>query len=304
MRWFYLSLLLVVLGLGLVVSASRPSAAQNKQLTTFELGLLAEHNSVRQKNDVPPLTWDDTLAVARMGIDNDNIILTAPVLDTSPRPAARQITSAVTPTTAPVQTPTPSTYCPTSPLTRADAAKFILLAKHGSTYTPPAATGTISDVPLSNPDAPWIEQLAKEGITSGCSSTNDAGKQYCPNSTATRGEMAVFLMRSIHGGNYTPPAATGGVFNDVGVGHPYAPWIEQLAKEGISKGTSITPPTFSPDAAFSRGEMAVFILRSIHGGNYAPPAATGIFKDVEVGHLHAPWIEQLAKEGIAFGCGK
>jgi uncharacterized protein YkwD len=64
MRWFCLSLVLVVLSLVVVVSASWPSAAQNKQLTSFELGMLAEHNNVRQKNNVPPLTWDDTLAAA------------------------------------------------------------------------------------------------------------------------------------------------------------------------------------------------------------------------------------------------
>ncbi len=206
----------------------------------------------------------------------------------TPRPVARKITSAATPTPTPVArliapapTPTPvaslitstvtptipSKYCPEEPVTRAEMAKFILLAKHGSTYTPPTATGVFVDVKVDSPNAAWIEQVAKEGITAGCASTNGVGRQYCPNVPATRGEMAVFLMRSIHGGNYTPPAATGGVFYDVGVGHPYAAWIEQLAKEGISKGTSITPPTFSPGATFSRGEMAVFILRSIHGGN-------------------------------------
>ncbi|GEM_PF-494570 len=62
MRWFCLSLLLVVLSLGLVVSASRPSAAQNKQLSTFEMSMLASHNNVRQKSNVPPLAWDDGLA--------------------------------------------------------------------------------------------------------------------------------------------------------------------------------------------------------------------------------------------------
>ena len=27
--------------------------------------------------------------------------------------------------------------------------------------------------------------------------------------------------------------------------------------------------------------MAVFLLRSLHGGNYTPPPATGIFTDVD-----------------------
>jgi pathogenesis-related protein 1 len=64
MRWSCLSLLWVVFGLALVGSANRPSAAQNKQLTTFEMSMLAQHNNVRQKNNVPPLAWDDGLAAA------------------------------------------------------------------------------------------------------------------------------------------------------------------------------------------------------------------------------------------------
>ena len=62
MRWFCLSLLLVAFSVALVVSASGPSAAQKKELSTFELSMLAEHNSVRQKSIVPPLIWDDDLA--------------------------------------------------------------------------------------------------------------------------------------------------------------------------------------------------------------------------------------------------
>lgn len=60
MRWFFLSLLLVVLSLAAVASASWPSATQDK--STFAAGMLAYHNNVRQEYNVPPLTWDDGLA--------------------------------------------------------------------------------------------------------------------------------------------------------------------------------------------------------------------------------------------------
>jgi hypothetical protein len=42
MRWFCLLLLLVVFSIALVSSANRPSAAQNKQLSTFEMSMLTE----------------------------------------------------------------------------------------------------------------------------------------------------------------------------------------------------------------------------------------------------------------------
>jgi hypothetical protein len=40
------------------------------------------------------------------------------------------------------------------------------------------------------------------------------------------------------------------------------------------------------------------ILRAKHGSGYQPPAATGMFADVPVGHPFARWIEELSSEGI------
>ena len=58
---------------------------------------------------------------------------------------------------------------------------------------PPPATGAVfTDVPASNPFAPWIENLAALGVTGGCG----AG-QYCPNNPVTRGQMAVFLSKAL-----------------------------------------------------------------------------------------------------------
>jgi streptogramin lyase len=82
-------------------------------------------------------------------------------------------------------------YCPSSPVTRAQMAAFLLKAEHGSAYTPPACTGIFGDVACPSQFADWIEQLAAEGITSGC-----GGGNYCPNSPNTRGQMAVFLVKT------------------------------------------------------------------------------------------------------------
>jgi hypothetical protein len=83
-------------------------------------------------------------------------------------------------------------YCPASNVTRDQMAIFLLKAKHGGAYTPPPATGTVfADVPASAFAAAYIEQLAAEGITSGC-----GGGNYCPSSPVTRSQMAVFLVRA------------------------------------------------------------------------------------------------------------
>ena len=81
-------------------------------------------------------------------------------------------------------------FCPDAAVTRAQMAVFLLKARHGSDYVPPPAAGIFADVPPSSPFAPWIEQLAAEGVTAGC-----GGGNYCPDSPNTRGQMAVFLTK-------------------------------------------------------------------------------------------------------------
>jgi hypothetical protein len=82
-------------------------------------------------------------------------------------------------------------YCPGSQVTRDQMAVFLLRAKYGSGYSPPAPSGDFNDVPVDYWAAAWIEQLAAEGITAGCGNDN-----YCPTNPVTRDQMAVFLVRT------------------------------------------------------------------------------------------------------------
>ncbi|MET0620207.1 MAG: S-layer homology domain-containing protein, partial [Thermoanaerobaculia bacterium] len=146
-------------------------------------------------------------------------------------------------------------YCPANPVTRAQMAVFLLKSKYGAAHVPPTATGTLFfDVPASNPFAPWIEQLANEGITGGCGSGN-----YCPSNAVTRSQMAVFLLKSRRGPNLVPPPATG-VFADVPTSSPFAPWIEMLAAEEITGGCG--GPNYCPGNPVTRGQMAVFLSKT------------------------------------------
>jgi hypothetical protein len=84
-------------------------------------------------------------------------------------------------------------FCPDRPTTRAEIAVFLLRLKNGSAYTPDPATGSVfADVPSDYWAATWIEQLAEDGLTSGCGSGN-----YCPEKYVTRAELAVFLDQTI-----------------------------------------------------------------------------------------------------------
>jgi hypothetical protein len=72
-------------------------------------------------------------------------------------------------------------------------AIFLLRAKFGKEYQPPAYEGLFEDVPLTHFAARWIEQLYREGVTAGCSVTP---MKYCPERSVTRADMAVFLVRN------------------------------------------------------------------------------------------------------------
>ncbi|MFZ5878110.1 MAG: ExeM/NucH family extracellular endonuclease [Chloroflexota bacterium] len=151
-----------------------------------------------------------------------------------------------------------SDFCPDGNVTRAQMAVFILRAKYGDTYVPPAATGlTFNDVDAGDFAADYIEALEAEGITAGC-----GGGNYCPNAYITRAEMAVFILRGMYGNAYTPPAATGLVFNDVDDGDFAAAYIEALEAEGITTGCG--GGNYCPNSFVTRAEMAVFLVTAFN----------------------------------------
>ena len=163
-----------------------------------------------------------------------------------------------------------------------------------------AFAATFVDVPESHWAWQHVESIYQAGITAGCSS---GPLKYCPDNTVTRAQMAIFLLRGMHGSAYVPPAVgadTG--FDDVPVTHWAAAWIKQLAAEGITSGCGVG--LYCPEQTVTRAEMAVFLLRAEHGSAYSPPLASGtVFSDVPITHPQAAWIEQLANEGITGGCG-
>ena len=157
------------------------------------------------------------------------------------------------------------------------------------------------DVPQSSPFHAPVEAIIRDGITGGCGSGN-----YCPDSGVTRAQMAVFLLRAAHGPGYVPPPATGTVFADVQPNVTFAAeWIEELYAEGITGGclAGSPLPSYCPNSSVTRGQMAVFLLKTYHGTAYLPPPATGVFADVAPAGPFAPWIEEMARLQITSGCG-
>ncbi|MEP6994319.1 MAG: S-layer homology domain-containing protein [Acidobacteriota bacterium] len=149
-------------------------------------------------------------------------------------------------------------YCPDASVTRAEMAVFLLKSKYGSAYVPPLATGNVfDDVPLGSFADEWIEQIHAEGITAGCTT-----QDYCPDAPASRAEMAVFLLKTLLGAGYTPPPATGTVFDDVASNAFAAAWIEDLAARGLTAGCG--GGDYCPNAPVSRAQMAPFLVSTFN----------------------------------------
>ncbi|MBI5293976.1 MAG: S-layer homology domain-containing protein [Chloroflexi bacterium] len=165
-------------------------------------------------------------------------------------------------------------------------------------YEVPSPSPVFADVPVGYWAISHIESLYANGITVGCTVSP---LNYCPANPVTRAQMAVFLLKAMYGAAYVPADATGTIFNDVPASNPFAKWIEQLAAEGITGGCG--GGNYCPNTPVTREQMAIFLLVAEHGTGYTPPAATGVFADVPADYWAAPWIEQLAAEGITGGCG-
>jgi len=147
-------------------------------------------------------------------------------------------------------------YGVNAPTLRQQMAVFLLKARHGICYVPPACTGVFGDVPCPSTFVNWIEQLAAEGITGGC-----GGGNYCPTTPVRRDQMAVFLLKAEHGSSYVPPTCSGD-FLDVPCPSTFANWIEQLAAENITGGCG--GGNYCPLSNNTRGQMAVFITKTFH----------------------------------------
>ncbi len=140
----------------------------------------------------------------------------------------------------------PGCFDPDSTASRAEAATFIHRA-FGSPLAPPA---DFSDVSSSDFFSPAVGWMVAQGTTTG---TDDG--RFEPYRAVTRGEIATFLHRA-----YGSPSAGGAVFADVPVDAYYAESVGWMVTEGISTG--VTPTTFEPNRAVTRGEIATFLYRA------------------------------------------
>jgi hypothetical protein len=155
-----------------------------------------------------------------------------------------------------------------------------------------AIAAPFDDVPASHPFADYVTLMRKYGITSGCSATS-----YCPDSGVTRGQMAVFLVRAMFGEDFLYPLTP--FFEDVPPSHQYFRHIQKMRVLGITSGC--TPSRYCPDDPVTRGQMAVFVVRSRLSDEF-PHRAAPYFADVPGAHPYSRYVQKMKELGITSGC--
>jgi len=148
----------------------------------------------------------------------------------------------------------------------------------------PTPTTRFTDVPTSHSHFRTIEEIARRGITTGCTT-----RTYCPSRSLTRGQMATFLQRTL-----ALPDVGGTPFRDLD-GHPHAKAVRAVAAAGITEGCSAG--RFCPDDPVRRDQMAAFLQRALK-----LPDAPSPFADAR-GTTHEAAIGAVARAGIAKGDG-
>lgn len=161
-----------------------------------------------------------------------------------------------------------------------------------------------ADVGSSDVFLPAIDLLREYAITSGCDNS-PTQPRYCPNDNITRAQMAVFVVRSIKGGDNFSYTMTP-YFADVSSGHPFFPWIQAMRDLGVTSscGSTLAGPIYCPDNPVTRGQMAAFIIRDRFGSStgFTYPA-TPLFADVPATNVFFAWIQKMKQIGITSSCG-
>ncbi len=171
-------------------------------------------------------------------------------------------------------------YCPDEPLTRAEAAVFILRGVFGADYIPPQPEKTyFVDVSLNEWYADWVNALYLEGFTAGCS-LDVKGIYFCPEREHTRAEACVFFLRLLKGKEFEPRKPSNYwlenlypkfIFADVPLDKEgtewesmwYTKWVYTAYIEGLIPACRIgVRNNFCPNDPITRAEAAFMMTKA------------------------------------------
>ena len=178
----------------------------------------------------------------------------------------------------------------------ADLAGSLSVGGQTVSITQRETAAVFTDVGPVDFDFDAADILFAQGITGGCSATP---RMYCPNENITRGQMAVFIVTAIEGGNSFTYTTTP-YFTDVPSSNPFFKFIQKLKDLGITSGCTAT--TYCPGDPVTRGQMAVFIITARYGAIPYSYPSTPYFTDVPAANAFFAFIQKMAQVGITAGC--
>ncbi len=160
---------------------------------------------------------------------------------------------------------------------------------------------TFSDVDTTNWAWRSIEACVAAGIVQG----NTDGT-YGPTAEVTRAQMAVFISRAMVGGDsHLPTAPAVAHFSDVPTSHWAFKYVECAYANNVVEGN--TDGSYGPDTNVDRGQMAVFVARTLvtpHGeaglASYTPPT-TPSFPDVPTDFWAYKYVEYIKAQNVTQG---
>ena len=157
-----------------------------------------------------------------------------------------------------------------------------------------------TDVASSDSFFSAVNLIREYGITGGCQASPP---MYCPNDNVTRAQMAIFVVRSVMGGDNFTYSGTP-YFTDVPATAFGFKWIQKARELNISSGCGNNG--YCPNDLVTRGQMAIFVTRARLGaaadGTFSYPS-TPYFTDVPSAHPYFKWIQRMKLEQITGGCG-
>jgi hypothetical protein len=158
---------------------------------------------------------------------------------------------------------------------------------------------SFTDTPPWTGLQPFVEQLFRKGVTTGCTSLvpSTGARSYCPDQAVTRDQMAVFIVRALELLPLTPSTPT---FADVPASYWAYGFIERLYAQGITTGCASAPLRYCPLDQVRRDQMAAFLVRAKGLSQLDPGTPT--FADVPKTSPFYGYVERLYQQNVTTGC--
>lgn len=168
-----------------------------------------------------------------------------------------------------------------------------------------ASGGTVLGTVTTQADCSWVASSLASWITitAGAGGTGSGNFSFAvaPNSgTSARNGRILVGGQTVH--ILQKAFAPVQLFQDVPLAHLFADYIGLLRENNVTQGCSAVPPLYCPDQTTTRGQMAVFIIRSLFKSDTFPYPATPYFSDVPSGHPFFRYIQKMRELNITSGC--